>query len=493
MTSIYWLGFLFYSVLVVGIGWWVWWREKRQGKVDDTQTYWAASRNLGWVSVGLSISASMMSISWSCVYGVQLFYWYGVGAAWLLIIPWLLTMLGFWVLTPVFRKLQAFSQPELLGQRFGPRARQLLAPTLMVVFTVWGGAEIYAAGLTIAPFLNVEVPTALVLIAIVVGLYSFTGGFEAVVSTDKIQFALVAFFITAMAWIGGHTVIESQGWQALWQAQQLAPRAETAVPAVFSPGVAIILLTLFAYLPGWLVETDVWIRVQAARSTREARRGIVLAGVNAFIFVGILPLIIGLAALVLYPPVNGVIPERLQDGAFIFGALMADFTPVWLNLLLGIGLLAASMSTVDTCANVVALSFSYDLVEPGVRRKWPPHRLATMARWASVGAIGLALIYALFTESLWDIFYLSSGLLTTTVFIPVIAAFRKEVHAHQVYAALISGLVATILFYFLEKNGWLASLQPAWMAETGLGYIVYAFLVAAMAFWVARFSVPSIK
>ena len=493
MTHIYWLGFIFYSVLVIGIGWWVWWREKRQGKTDDTQTYWAASRNLGAGSVGLSISASMMSISWSCVYGVQLFYWYGLGAAWLLIIPWLLTMVGFWALAPVFRRLQVFSQPELLERRFGTRARQLLAPTLMLVFTVWGGAEIYAAGLTIAPFLKIPLPAALFLIALVVALYSFTGGFGAVVSTDKIQFALVAFFITAMAWIGGQAVIRTEGWNALWEAQQMAPLAQTGVPALFSPGVAIITLTLVAYLPGWLVETDVWIRIQAARSTREARRGILLAGINAFIFVGILPLFIGLAALVLYPPVNGAIPERLQDGAFIFGALMADFTPLWLNLLLSVGLLAAAMSTVDTCANVVALSFSYDLLEPVLRQKWHRHRLATMARWASVGAIALAMLYALFTESLWDIFYLSSGLLTTTVFIPVMAAFRKATDARQVYAALIVGGFATILFYFLEKKGFLTWVQPAWLADTGLGYIVYAFLIAAVAFGVSRRKMTVIK
>jgi len=93
----YWIGFLLYSFTVISIGFYVWKKERISGHASDNQSYWAASKNLSGWSVGLSISASMMSISWSCVYGVQLFYWYGVGAAWLLIIPWLITMAGFFI------------------------------------------------------------------------------------------------------------------------------------------------------------------------------------------------------------------------------------------------------------------------------------------------------------------------------------------------------------------------------------------------------------
>ncbi|HFE64780.1 MAG TPA: hypothetical protein ENK14_10255, partial [Caldithrix sp.] len=93
--AVYWAAFLLYSFIVVVIGLIIYRREKRQGHEYDNQAYWAAGKGLSGWSIGLSISASMMSISWSCVYGVQLFYWYGWGGAWLLIIPWLVTMSGF--------------------------------------------------------------------------------------------------------------------------------------------------------------------------------------------------------------------------------------------------------------------------------------------------------------------------------------------------------------------------------------------------------------
>jgi len=478
----YWLGFLLYSVAVIGIGFYVWWRDRKLGKSQDNQAYWEASRNLSAWSVGLSISASMMSVSWSSVYGVQLFYWYGIGGGWLLIFPWLLTMAGFFVFAPLYRKFKVFSQPQLLSKRFGPATGRLLAPTLILVFLTWAGAEIYAAGILIAPFLHLSLPKTLLLITVVVAIYSYSGGFEAVVSTDKIQFALVTIFISVIAFLGWNALPADA---VLWQTP-LPPKAEQGSQLIFSPGWVLILLTFVAYLPGWIVETDVWIRLQAARSNREARKGIAIAGINSAIFVGFLPFVIGASALVLFPPINGQAPAEIQDGALIFTVFMQKYAPLWLNLALSVGLIAAAMSTIDTCGNVAALSFSHDLLEPVLRKRWPAGRINTFARWSSVGAIFLAFVYALFTNSLWDIFYLSSGLLTTTVFIPVVSSFLKSTRSAQVNLSIVFGFVFTLLFYFLESRQVLTAFEPAAVARTGLGYILWGLLMAMAGFGIGR-------
>jgi len=477
ITFLYWLAFISYSALVIGLGITIY---RKRTEEPDTQSFWAAGRNLSGWSSGLSISAGMMSVSWSCVYGVQLFYWYGLGAVWLLVLPWLITIGGFYMFAPLFRKLNAFSQPELLGKRFGSRTRQLLAPPLIAVFIVWAGAEIYAAGLLIAPFLNVSLPTALFLIALVVAVYSYTGGFEAVVSTDKIQFALVALFITIMAGIG-LTATDFPGLSRLLDAGSQAPKATAGLPQLFSPGIALIALTFMAYLPGWIVETDIWIRMQAAKSDAEARKAMVITAGNSMLFVGLMPLLTGLTALLLYPPVDGVIPAKLEDGAVIFSLFMAEHAPAWLAILLGTGLVAAAMSTVDTCSNIVALSFSYDLVEPALEER-SPQWLGRFARFASVGAVAAAFIYALFTDSLWDIFYLSSGILTTTIFLPVIAVFRENTNVRQVQLSVVFGFIGTLLFYYLESRGYLTGIEPQWLADTQVGYILLGFLSSLLGF-----------
>ncbi len=477
-TFFYWLGFIVYSIAVIAVGFYVWFNEKKQGRQRDNREYWEAGSKLSGWSIGLSISASMMSISWSGVYGVQLFYWYGIGGAWLLIIPWLITMAGFFIFTPMFRQFKAFSQPQLLERRFGASARWYLAPALIIVFITWTGAEIFAAGKIIAPLLGVSHYWTLFLITLVVAIYSYSGGFAAVVSTDKIQFALVAVFITVIAWLGFKSSDEM-----IFNGVIPAPPKARNDNLLFSPGIGLIFITLFAYLPGWLIETDVWIRIQAARSNSAAQKGILLAGLNSFVFVGVLPLIIGLSALALFPPINGKAPPELEDGALIFTLIMQNYAPLWLNIFLSVGLIAAAMSTIDTCANIVALSFSHDLLEPFLKKKWAPAELNKFARLSSVGAVFISFIYAVFTDSLWDIFYLSSGILTTTIFIPVIASFIPGIKRIQVKLSVLFGLSATLIFYFLESRNMLVGLEPAIFSETGLGYIIWGFLFSAGGFF----------
>jgi len=477
----YWAAFLLYTLIVIGIGYYVWLKEKHSGLQKSNAAYWEASRNLSAWSVGLSISASMMSVSWSCVYDVQLFYWYGWGGAWLLVIPWLLTMAGFFAFSGVFRKFELFSQPQLLEKRFGKSLRQILAPALIIVFITWSGAEIYAAGILIAPFLGISLVLALFLIALVVAIYSFSGGFEAVVSTDKIQFVLVAFFITAIAVLAYKALPTGQSLLHL----PVPPKAQSRL-LWFTPGLALVVLSFFAYLPGWLIETDVWIRLQAARSTSVARRGVAIAGLNSLVFVGIMPAIIGLSALILFPAPGGRIPAQLNDGSLIFNVIMKNYAPLWLNVLLSVGLIAAAMSTIDTTGNVVALSFSHDLLEPALKSKWPKEKLNRLARWSSVGAVFVAFVYAVFTESLWDIFYLSSGILTATVFLPVMAGFLPSTKAAQVKWAIVFGLTATLIFYFLESRGYLQTIEPQAVAATKLGYVVWGFFFSLLGFALGR-------
>lgn len=477
----YWIGFGTFCCIVIGVGLYIYRRETRAGKQIRSNEFWDAKKSLSASSVGLSISASMMSVSWSCVYGVQLFYWYGLGAAWLLVIPWLMAMLGFYLLASRFRNLRAFSQPEMVGQRFGTRTRQLLAVPLAMVFLIWCGAEMYAAAIILAPLLGTTKYVMLALIATVVSTYSYLGGFAAVVSTDKIQYFLAAFFITTMAFFGAQAVLQQTTFANFLVSLPTPPKTTASTISFFAAGPALIIMTIVSYLPGWLVETDVWIRLQAARSDTKARQGVAIAATNSLIFVGILPMIIGLSALYLYSPVNGVIPPELKDGATIFVRLMQDYSPVWLNVFLGVGLAAVAMSTIDTCGNVAALSACYDIVTPVLRKKSSP-QLLQLSRRVTVLALAVAFFYSLCIESLWDIFYLSSGILTTTIFLPMMAIFLPKTKSQQVQAAIITGFIGTLLFYFLESHGYLKTVEPQWLAATELGYILWGFLASLLAF-----------
>ncbi|MFC2146310.1 sodium:solute symporter [Acidobacteriota bacterium] len=468
-----WIGFIVYICITIGLGWW------SHKKKDQGVAFWTAGRSLSSFSVGLSISAGFMSVSWSCVYAVQLFYWYGIGAVWLITIPWLIALTGIYFLSKRYHRLSAFSQPEMVASRFGKGSKRMIALALGFVFLVWGGAEIYVAGTLLSPALGISSQLVITIISLVVGIYATIGGFRAVVLTDKLQYTIVALYILAVAWLAAKGL--NQVDMNLFDLPVTGAKSGIAWSGFWSPGLVLIGLTLAAYLPGWIFETDLWLRVQAARDQRAARRGVLLAGINGFFFVGLLPMFIGVAALFIFPMTGNTFPEIIgYEGDAIFSALVSTYAPGWLAVLFSVGLVAAAMSTIDTCVNVMALSLGYDMAEIPKR----PHA----ERWSklvTIGSVFLAFLFALNTESLWDIFYLSSGILTTSVAFPVAAVFIKKVNSRGVFYSSLFGFFGTILFYFLETKGLLIGVEPGWLQESGLGYILWGMLLAAAGYVLA--------
>lgn len=470
-----WFAFIAYVIATLLIGWFA---RKKQDKGED---FWTAGRGLGGLSVGLSISAGFMSVSWSCVYAVQLFYWYGIGAFWLITIPWLIALSGIYYLSRRYHNLSAFSQPEMVAQRFGKKPKRVVALALAFVFLVWGGAEIYVAGTLLAPGLDIPVGWVIFIISLVVGIYATMGGFRAVVLTDKLQYTVVALYILAMTWLAGKALgkVDIRSLETIIT----GAKSTTAWHDPFSPGIVLILLTFAAYLPGWIFETDLWLRVQAARDEKAARRGVILAGVNGFLFVGVLPMAIGVAALFIFPMHNGEFPAAIgYEGDAIFSALVTGGNvPGWLAMLFSVGLVAAAMSTIDTCVNVMALSLGYDL---GDIHKKP--KAETLNKLVTAASVLMAFVFALNTESLWDIFYLSSGILTTAVAFPVAAVFIKKANPSGVFWSSVLGFASTILFYFLEMWGLLKNIEPQWLQASGLGYILWGMMFAIIGYAIGK-------
>ncbi|MCK4762561.1 MAG: hypothetical protein KAW12_10225 [Candidatus Aminicenantes bacterium] len=470
MTLI-WIVFILYALATIVLGW------LSHSKKDKGTAFWTAGRSLTGLSAGISISAGFMSVSWSCVYAVQLFYWYGIGGLWLITIPWLIALAGIYLLSKKYHNLPAFSQPEMVEQRFGIGTKRMVAIALTFVFLVWGGAEIYVAGTLLAPGLNIPVDRVILIISVVVAIYATLGGFRAVVMTDKLQYVIVAFYVLAVVWLAGKGLNARE--ITIPDFAVNAAKSGKSWANFAGPGLTIIILTLVAYLPAWIFETDLWLRVQAAKDEKAAKKGVLIAGINGLLFVGIFPMFIGIASLSIFPMEGSVFPAVIgNEGDAIFSALVSAYAPGWLSVLVAAGLVAAAMSTIDTCVNVMALSLGYDIA--GVHKSRRPE---LGSKLVTLGSVLLAYLFAININSLWDIFYLASGILTTTVAFPVAAVFIKAVNKKGVFHSSICGFCATILFYFLESRGLLNFLEPVWLVESGLGYILWGIVFAALGYF----------
>jgi len=442
------------SALMVFIGFASWRAERRIG--TDAEGFWTAHRSItGW-SLGMSISASMLSVSWSLVYGVELLYRWGPGGAWLLAIPWLAVLALFAILAPRLRRFAAFSQGELFGSLYGDRLRWLTVVVLVAVFLTWCGAEIAAAGELLAPLLAVSPRFAMAAIAVLVASYAWTGGFRSVVATDVAQFVLIVAFLLivgqrAATGMGG-------GWTA-WR-------------GATGPTPAVVAITLLVYITGWLAEADIWLRLTAAPSDGQARLALLVTGVASLVFVLGLPAVLAARARVVFPDPSAV-------SGTVLGPMLHRLLPPGMEVLLLTGLAAVALSTVSTTANVVAITVARD----GMRATSENAANLARARWANGLACIAALAVAFASRSLAELFYLSSGLLAAGLFWPTLGLLWDKPPVRAAQAGAFTGLATVVVAFVAERRGAFGELFPPAVREMGIGYIVPGVLAGALAFW----------
>lgn len=454
-----WVIFIGYAAAMIYLGY----RNRHAVKDED---FFTAARNLSGWSAGFSLSAGFMSISWSCVYAIQVFYWYGLSGFFLMTIPWMIALTGIYFLSSTYHNLPAFSQAEIVKNRFGTGAAVIVSMTQVIVFLIWGGAEVYVAANLLESSLGISPVAIMLLIALIIAVYSTWGGFSAVVQTDKLQFVFVAAYLIVVFWISMERV-------PAMEISKLMP-ARSSDPLFDFRLVPLIIITAMAYLPGWLSEADLWVRVQAARDAKEARKAALIGLVNSFLFVGLIPAFIAFTALSLFPPSDPSSALWIgSEGEKIIAALTTPFNNPWLEIFLAIGLLCASMSTIDTCTNIVSLNISRDLFQ---------FKKISTTKLINAAVVAVTFVVSVNVDSLWDLFYLSSGLLSTTVALPVLSSIHKTIPKEAVQFSSIFGFTSTVFFYFNQTHEWITfSLHPV-VKDTGLEYVVLGMLGAAGGF-----------
>jgi SSS family solute:Na+ symporter len=470
----FWIAFIIYSLFVMLIGYLIWRRIHTDTASHQILDFWIASRRFpGW-RLAVSLTAGWLMLGW-LGYGMSMIYQMGLSGIWILPLPWfILCFIIIWMV-PYVRRFPAISLPEAMEKRYGKLTRLIIALCSIFVFTSWTGAELFMVGHLGAPFLHTSPALTMILFVIPIMVYTYYGGFRAVVLTDFVQFIFMALFIVILGIVSLNFAKIASGGSIIGRL------AQTPTPyygpgtmfKLFACGIAMPIILLFAYLPGWMIEQDLLLRIQGANSLKEARKGAWLALILITIFVIGIPTLIAFNALVLFPP--GVESSSIaigNDATGIISAIILKYFPVWGQILMFVGLIAAQMSTVDTFANVIALPLTYDIVQPALMKNLSKQTIAKWSRILSVISILIALVYALNATSLMDVYILSSGVLTASIAIPAFAMFWKRTNQLGAILSAILGFIGNVVFYIFEYHIWKHNFQPQWLADTYLGYII---------------------
>jgi SSS family solute:Na+ symporter len=378
-----------YAVSIFVLAQWVS-REKGAHK-KDAQDYFLASRALPWWAIGTSLIAA--NISAEQIIGMSgSGYVIGLAIAsyeWMAALT--LIIVGKYFL-PIFLKNGIYTMPEFLERRYSTSVRTVMAVFWLGVYVFVNLTAILWLGATaVHTVAGIEVQTALIALALFAGAYALYGGLKAVALTDIVQVSLLVLggliiSYIALDKISGHTgVIAGFHELTVRFPEKFKMILQSDNPNYKNlPGLSVLLGGMWVMnISYWGFNQYIIQRALAAKSVREAQKGIVLA---AFLKL-LMPVIIvlpGIAAAALAPNL-----ERPDEA---YPHLMAMLPTGILGLVFA-ALIAAIVASMGSKINSIATIFTMDVYRP-LRPLASQRHLVLVGRATAAVALIVAVLMA---------------------------------------------------------------------------------------------------
>ena len=375
-----------YLILMIGIGFWAWWRTKT---FDD---YILGGRSLGSLVTALSAGASDMS-GWLLMGLPGALYLSGVSEAWIAVG----LVLGAWANWHVVagplrvyteRAKNALTLPDYFTHRFDDRARVLRvvsALVILVFFAVYCASGIVAGAKLFQEVFGVPYAQALWWGAAVTIAYTFIGGFLAVSWTDTVQatlmiFALLLVPVMVLVGVGGLD-------EGIALIEQVDPSRLDWVGA----GGVIAVVSSLAWGLGYFGQPHILARFMAAESLAaipKARR----IGMTWMILCLLGSVCVGLFGIAYYAAHPAAAGPVTADAERVFIALSQQLFNPWVAGVLLSAILAAIMSTLSCQLLVCSSALTEDFYRGFVRPRAGQRELVWFGR-AMVLAVALLAIW----------------------------------------------------------------------------------------------------
>jgi SSS family solute:Na+ symporter len=368
--------------------------------------FFLASRALSAPLVFFSLTASWFGATSILVTTDEAFR-VGVSAFWLVGLPAVVTVLGFgFFLVGRIRRLDIITLPDLVERRYGRTVRHLASFLIFWYMVVLAASQLVALGQFIKPFLRLAEFWGLALGTGVVLVYLLSGGLFSVVATDVLQCLFLTGGTIGLAiFVGG----KSPAGEVLEAARQ----AGTPDYLYFFFDFKRNALVALSFILAWTISPIAWQRIQAARSEKAARQGLLAAAGGLIILYGLV-VFIGIISLPLFlgrPLSHPLVSEIIASKAGLIG-----------GGLLFVVVAAAVLSTLDTAINTGALTLAEDiynrLLSPRGEKSSSPVRAGRVATFLT--AI-LAFAVATRFQSILKTLGLASEIMAEGLFVPGLA------------------------------------------------------------------------
>ena len=477
------------AVVVFGI--------RAAGKQSSASDYFLGSKELPWWAICFSIVATETSTL--TVIGVPAVAYGGSLTFFQLTLGYLAgrTAVAVFFL-PRYMKGEMQTAYAFLGERFGTRLQKLSSLTFLVTRLLADGVRLFATAIPIkiiaaSSGYDIGYPAIILVIGLLTALYTYVGGFKAVVWMDVVQ--MIVYVLGALLTVGLLlSALDVSYFQLLSQAgklqvfdlssglQSVLTRPYVLITAVIGGGI----FSMASHGTDQLIVQ----RLLSCKTLHDARKAIIG---SAFFVMGQFAIFLLVGAL-LWAFYGGADAASIGLGRLdeVFPKYIIENLPIGIAGLVLAGILAAAMSTLSSSLNALASSSLNDLM--GDRLSGMTD--AAALKLSRVLTLGWALVFVFFATLFEDrqnpvvelglsIASFTYGSLLGAFFLGL---WFKRVREMDALIAFVIGLVTMILIIFglwLTPDGsWVFMVSPSTeiVAERGLTAIAWPWYTAIGAF-----------
>ncbi len=333
------------------------------GKQKSVKDYFLGSKTVPWWAVCFSIvAAETSSLTFISIPGLsyltnlnflQITFGYLIGR--IIVAGWFL---------PAYYKGELKTAYTFLETRFGSKTRNYASVVFLFTRTAADGVRLFATAIPLKLLLNIDYPVAIIIIAAVSLIYTYTGGVKGIIWVDVIQMFIYIFG----AFLAGFFILNllPDGWNSVAYAASGGNKFQVFnfgfsgnVKDFFSdPYTLIGGIIGGAFLSMASHGTDQLIvqRLLAAKDLKDSRKAVIGSGLIV-IFQFALFLVLGVMLYAYYGNINMKSDE-------IFPNFIIHVLPPGVSGIIIAGLFAAAMSTLAGSMSSLSSSSMMDLLQP---------------------------------------------------------------------------------------------------------------------------------
>lgn len=438
--------------------------------------FMVGGRSLNFWVTAMSAHASDMS-SWLFMAFPMALYTHGLSGAWIAV-GLIVGMFCNWhFVAPKLRQLTEESDSYTLSSFWESRfkdqsgALRLISATLMLLFvTHYLAAGLISLGFLFESLFDMNYMIGISVATFVMLAYTSFGGFVAVAWVDFFQ----ALFLLAMIILVPSVAYEKiNGW---WSIERCAAASNISL-SLLPDGATTLLKSLtlaLAWGLGYFGMPQILTKFMGINDTREIYKAKWL-GMSWQV------LSLGAAAAV------GVIGiaffcDRLDNPELVFVRMCQElFNPMLASFIL-CGVLAATISTMDSQILVVSAIITEDFYDKILRRKHSSSELLLVSR-LSVGAVALVALYiaSMRSATVYDsVFYAWSGLGCSFGPLMLFSLYSRSVNRYGAIAGVLAGGTVALLYPYCF---------PAWNQE--LPAMIPGFALSSLSIWLVSKLTPN--